>query len=186
MSAQKHLPSRLGAIWPDDGEPIPIYGVDQIELSRSACWNIRNVASQSVYVMKWEGDEPVKYAFNFELVAGITVKTREELFKHMKTAHAMAAHQMKDGLVKSPPVCNLVLGEYINTKGLVECVTVVAKPPWGAAAGMGDPSAAKPTAVTFRGTFVVAPGYTPQGIINVDKNNQDLSAERVIGSFYKT
>ena len=160
------------------GLPIPIFGAESVVLNRRSTWNQQNPGAQSVYIMKWEGDDPVRYNFDFELVAGITVKTRLELFEHMKTAHAMVAHTLDGDQVKSPPQCRLSIGtgSYIDSIGIVEEMTVIAKPPW-------DPITFYPTACTFRGTFIIAPGYTESGMFMTETQNE-LDSNKILNKFY--
>ncbi len=154
---------------------IPIFGMEPIILSREAKFDMES-GSQAIMPITWQGSVVLEYQFKFELVAGIEVSTREELFGHMKTAQALVSHTISPtGGVAGPPAAHLFLGKFLNTRGVVKSCTVEGKGPYD--------FNLYPTACVFSGVFVVAPGYSAV-LAQVAQNRAALSAKAVLERFY--
>lgn len=184
MAAQKAKPPRVGEI-SQGGNSIPIYGMPEISLGRSGRWDVSTTGPQSIYVIHWQGEDAIEISLNFELVAGITAINRDELFDFMKRWHSLAAHRFEGDSVKPPAPCTLILGEYINSVGILRDANAVAKGPWGGSSGTASRSSLMPTAVVFSGVFVIAPGYNGD-LVSVDKQNAVTAAESVNEKFYRS
>lgn len=154
---------------------IPIYGFDPISFSRSGKFDIES-GSQAIMPITWQGSTVLEYQFRFELVAGIEVKTRDELYSHMKTAQALASHTiLPNGGVAGHPAARLFLGKYIQTRGVVKEINTEARGPYD--------RDLNPTSCVFSGVFIVAPGYDA-AIAQVTVNKNALSSKAVLGRFY--
>jgi len=154
---------------------IPIYGMDPIILSREARFDMES-GSQAIMPVTWQGSTVLEYQFRFELVAGIEVANRDELFKHMKTAQALVAHTISPGGgVAGPAAARLFLGKFLNTRGVVKSCTVEGKGPYDINL--------QPTSCVFTGVFAVVPGYNAI-LAQVEQNRNTLSASAVLERFY--
>lgn len=154
---------------------IPIYGMEPIILSREGKFDMES-GSQSIMPITWQGSTVLEYEFRFELVAGVELRTREELFNHMKTAQALVSHTISpSGGVAGHPAARLFLGKFLNTRGVVKSCTVEGKGPYDVNL--------QPTACVFSGVFVVAPGYNSV-LAQVSVNKNLLSATAVLERFY--
>lgn len=192
---QTKLPLPIGGLYAEDASDkvIPIYGVDEIPLESRSNWDVNTVGVQDPMLAIWQGDDVRGYNFNFELTAGVQgsevfPRTREDLAKYMRWIHAWNAHQGESGSVKAPPAVRLVLGDYINQRGILKNVRTIAKPPWGgAASGQGGAvSAAFPTSCLFSGEFIFLPGYdASKGLIDVTVQTRLLNREKIEESFFK-
>lgn len=179
MSMVKALPQRVGAIMLADGRvgngEIPMFGIQDLQLARSANWS-SEFGPQAMAVHMWNGSMPLCFNFNFTLTAGVHVRSRQELQKHVKAAHAMVSHVMNGDKVEAPPKCRLIMGEMISTTGFVTEIACNGQAPWATT------SDNFPTTVIFTGTFMSSPGYDGK-MVSVQRNN-GLDAAKILSSGY--
>jgi len=200
---QQKRPLHLGLLFAEDSpqERIPIYGVDQVDLESRALWETRTLGLQAPAMMIWRGDDVRGYQFNFELFAGVEgaevfPATRQDLVDYMKWLHSWNAHDASSGEIAAPAAVRLVLGDYINIRGIIKNARTSAKPPWGGITSddvqfdvggtSGAINAMAPTSCQFSGDFVFAPGYKQTvGAIDVDFNNKRLNRSNIRSTFFK-
>jgi hypothetical protein len=159
------------------GGSVPIYGLESVTLTRDNDWKIMNVGIKSSTIALWKGDQPVEYAFDFQLVAGIgDISSRSDLNDKMKLMHSWASHTEGENF-NSPVMVKLELASYINCAGSIKRISTAAAGPWETDTGY-------PTACRFSGIFLMMPGYS-EGSVDILKNATKLSADEVLSSFYK-
>ncbi len=202
MATTKKLPEPIGALILDDpavgesGHFIPIYGMNEVQLARNGNWTSQ-VGFQAMSVHNWIGSNPMVFNFNFVLAAGVHVKTREDLFKKVKIAHAMISHVFKDEKVLSPPRCHLIIGDMVNAYGYVGEIYCNGQAPWSVTpAGQGNlgPGGAGrsgtgvlPTIVTFSGSFTALPGYkSGDGVVTIAQTNEEMGANHILRNGYRS
>lgn len=186
----KKLPKAIGCLKIDDTRvptsaehTIPIFGMDAVQLSRSANWTV-NAGPTSLAVATWGGTSPLQYDFDFELTAGVHCKTREALLNWIRAGSAMVSHCW-DGSAKvrvtAPPRVLLIVGDIVNSYGMVLNMNVNGKAPWSLATGQS--AGALPTMCRFTGSFLVAPGY--DGVmVQVEDTTRFQSATEVLRRGY--
>ncbi len=179
----------------DTGKSVPIYGVETLELARSQDWNVTGILGQS-YTVSWKGANAVEHDLNFELLAGFgEVSNRKALLEYIGVFHAMCAHRNhpNEKKISTPPSVQLVLSGYINCIGVMKNVRVAARGPWeisssgpAASGDQGDTGDAilLPTSATFTGTFVLIPGMTNNGLVEVTSNTTGLAMSEVESNLY--
>jgi len=161
-----------------EGGSVPIYGADSINITRNNDWKVSGMSITSVSLAIWKGDQPVEYAFDFQLVAGIgDIKSRSTLVEKMRLMHSWAAHTLEGENCNSPLVVTLSLGDYIDCPGSIKTITTSASGPW-------EPDTNYPTSCKFSGVFLLMPGYTSGGN-NVVITSKKLDASSVRSSFYR-
>lgn len=181
----------INRITPHDSTPIPIMGMDEMEIARSQNWDVSPLGIHASLAAVWGGSDPVEFNVNFELLAGYgPVKDREMLYEMAKRFHAMAAHQEgDDGLALAPPMVQLIIFRVIDQVGFFKNVRTSFLGPWGGKDLKGDSgfTEAYPTVVRFSGTFCFVPGYDSNANkagVSVSLNNKNLSMNSVASSFY--
>lgn len=163
---------------------IPIYGMDEIPLTRSSNWDVQS-GPLSLAVSQWNGTDPLRYDFNFQLTAGVHCKTRQDMLTWIKAAHAMVSHCADAGgnlaSTSPPPRVLLIVGTIVNTYGFVNNMSTNGKAPWSLA---GENSAGGlPTIVQFSGQFTAAPSYKDT-LVHVEEATRYLSAQEVLRRGY--
>lgn len=175
---ETRLIGQLGFADQQDGgtvKGIPIYGFEPITMTREGKFDMES-GSQAIMPITWQGTTVLEYQFKFELVAGLTVATREELFSHMRTMHALTSHTLPPGGgVAGHPAARLFLGKYIKTRGVVRSCSTEARGPYD--------RDLLPTSCVFSGVFVIAPGYNA-ALAQVTENTRSLSSKNVLERFY--
>jgi len=179
MSMVKTLPKRIGVVMLDDprvgsGE-IPMFGIQELQLARAGVWT-SEFGTMAVAIHAWNGSSPLSFNFDFTLTAGVHVRSRDELQRHVRIAHAMISHVMSGGRPGPPPKCRLVMGKMVSVTGFVTEVSCNGQAPWATS----DDNF--PTTVVFRGTFMASPGYNGK-MVAVDLNNQ-LDAAKILNQGY--
>ena len=204
---QQKKPMHLGVLFSEDSpsERIPIYGVDEVSLESRANWDVNTVGVQGPVIAIWQGDNVRGYNFNFELFAGVEgaeifPNTRQDLVDYMKWIHSWNAHDGEPGAVSSPAAVRLVLGEFINQRGIIKNTRTTAKAPWGGLTfdpstfepelDNGQPTsvinAMAPTSCLFSGEFLFLPGYDQKtGAINVKVETKRLNRQSIRSSFFR-
>jgi hypothetical protein len=159
------------------GGSVPIYGTDTVTLDKRSTWKVSGMGPLSQTLAIWKGDEPTTHNFDFELCAGVgKVKDRDGLLKLARLAHSWAAHQEGN---KHPPLCRLILGQYVNVTGTIMQVNTALKGPWDAKGSHA------PTRIHFSGVFLMLPGYEPEsGGCDIVKMSKNFSSSQISGSFY--
>jgi len=174
--AQTKQIKELGQLSGPGGE-IPIYGTDTVTLDKRSNWKVSGMGPLSQTLAIWRGDEPTTHNFDFELCAGVgKVKDRDQLLKMAKIAHSWAAHK---GEFQHPPICRLILGQYVNVKGTVMQINTAFKGPWDSNGNHA------PTRIHFSGVFLMLPGYKPdEGGVDIVQQAQNFSSDQISGNFY--
>jgi len=160
---------------------VPIYGLAQIPLKKSTVWDILPPSNSAVQSLTWQGDDPFSVSFSFILTAGIIqeAQTRDDLFNLIKYFHAMLCFvRGQDGFAQPPPPVQLIIGNYINCKGILRSGTATPSRPWS--------TDLKPTTCTFEVDFLSAPSYDGKLVTMGPGNGTDAFDSKTVASqFYK-
>jgi hypothetical protein len=160
---------------------IPIFGMDQIELSREADWseNVSSIATQSA--LYYRGTRMMEFPFRFTLAAGVTVKDTATLRQHMITLHQLVAPTQgtEQGVLGPPKPGRLILSNSVNTKGILLTGSAIGQKPFTLEGGVMVPIVA-----TFSGVFRMLPSYDGK-LVDVVADSNWITSEAIASKFYQ-
>lgn len=159
---------------------IPMYGLQEIPLERTAEWS-ENLASVSQQSAVWyRGSRLMEFSFSFQLTVGVNVETTEKLRDYMSLLHQMIAPKAgNNGLLEPPKPARLILSNMVNVKGVLLNGRAVGMKPFTLSGGNMVPLIA-----AFSGVFRMLPGYdgTREEVFN---DVRTISTEALKANFYQ-